>query len=72
MQLATRLSKATLNIKNFMVNFVNEGSYVFGDYQAPNTPSTIVFVVTAEKQKTLCEERTQWPLTPENLLKFGI
>lgn len=71
-QLATRLSKATLNIKNFMTNFVKEGTYVFADYNAPNTPNTIIFVTTAEKKESICEGRTQWPLTPTNLLKFGI
>jgi hypothetical protein len=68
--LETRLKNANLGISTFMVNFVRENVYVFGDHSAPATPMTIV-LVTQEKA-TRCEGQTQWPLTTDNMLKLGI
>ena len=48
--LETKLHNAKLAISSFVVNFAYEGTYVFGDFQTPETPQTIVFV-TSEKNE---------------------
>ena len=67
--LETKLHNAKLAISSFVVNFAYEGTYVFGDFQTPETPQTIVFV-TSEKNE-VCLGQTQWPMTSENMKRFG-
>ena len=69
-ELETRLSNAKLGITTFMVNFVEEGVFVFGDHSAPTTPMTVVLSTTEKSNR--CEGQTQWPLTSDNMIKLGI
>jgi len=68
--LETKLNNAKLAIGTIPHFFGKAGVYVFGDHETPYTPQTLVFAT--EEKETLCEGRTQWPLTAENMRKFGI
>lgn len=68
--LETKLNNAKLAIGTIPAFFGKAGVYVFGDHESPFTAQTIVYV-TNDKEG-ICEGVTQWPLTSENMVKFGI
>ena len=67
--LENKLLYAELAISSFMVGFVYEGVFVFGDIQTPLVPQTIIKVV---KDEALCQGSRRWPLTQENMNKLKI
>ena len=67
--LENKLLYAQLAITSFMVGFTYEGTFVFGDYQTPLVPQTVV-KVTSDKE--VCQGSQRWPLTSENMEKLGI
>lgn len=69
-QLETKLNNAKLAISSFMVSFLYEGVFVFGDHTSPTTAQTIVLVT--ENKQELCLGQTQWPMTSDNMKRLGL
>ena len=67
--LATTLTSTNYEKTEFYQSFSKTGSYVFGDIAAPDQYTTIVKVVSDE---AVCDGYQSWPITPENMKKFGI
>ena len=53
----------------FYQSFPNTGTFVFGDYSAPDQYTTIVRVVSNDE---ICDGFQSYPITPSNMVKLGI
>lgn len=68
-KLETQLTSTGLNLDTFGFTFANEGTFVFGDYSAPDQYQTIVLVTSDD---SVCKGVSQWPITSGNMKALGI
>jgi len=62
-----------LDLDTFGFTFVEAGTYVFGDYSAPDQYQTIVKVTSdATRDGAVCRGQKSWPITADNMRKLQI